>query len=52
MVALRCLNVSLKENADCLFDNCMDTSLGILVYLVETDIVLAIAGVRELRHDE
>jgi hypothetical protein len=28
----------------------MDTSFGILINLVETDIVLAVAGVRELGH--
>jgi hypothetical protein len=47
---LRSLNVSLEKDADCLLDNGVDSGLGILINLVEADIVLAIAGVGELRH--
>lgn len=42
---VRSLNVSLEEDADCLFNDSVDTSLGVFVNLVQADIVLAVACV-------
>jgi hypothetical protein len=52
MFCLRSLDISLEQDADRLLDDVMDTSLGVLINLVEADIVLAVAGIRELRHDD
>lgn len=49
---LRGFNVTFEERTDCLLNDGVDTSLFVLVYLVQTDIVLAILGVAELRHAE
>jgi hypothetical protein len=49
-VCLRLLNVSLEQDAHCLLDDCVDASLGVLVHLIQADVVLAVAGVAELRH--
>lgn len=50
LVCLRLLNVSLEQDAHCLLDNCVDAGLGVLVDLVQADIILAVAGVAKLRH--
>jgi hypothetical protein len=50
VIVLRSFNVSLEKDADCLLDNGVDSGLGILINLVEADIVLAVACVGELRH--
>jgi hypothetical protein len=52
MFCLRSLDISLEQDADRLLDDVMDTSLGVLINLVQADIVLAVAGIRELRHDD
>jgi len=49
---VRCVDVSLEEDADCLLDDGVDARPGVLIDLVQADIVLAVAGVRELRHGD
>ena len=49
---LRGLNVALEQDADGLLDNSVNASLGVLVDLVQTNVILAVAGVAKLRHDD
>lgn len=49
---LRGFNISLEQDADCLLNNGVDAGLGVLINLVQTDVVLAVAGVAELRHGD
>jgi hypothetical protein len=44
------VNVTLEQDADRLLDDGVNAGLGVLVDLVEADIVLAVAGVAELGH--
>jgi hypothetical protein len=48
---LRGVDVAFEQDADGLLDNGVNTSLGVLIDLVQTNVVLAVAGVAKLRHD-
>lgn len=47
---LRGLDVTLQQHADGHLDHGLDTGLGVLVDLVDADIVLAVAGSSNVRH--
>ena len=47
---LRGLDIPLEEGADSLLYDRVDTRLLVLVDFVQTDVVLAVAGIAELRH--
>ena len=49
-ICSRGLDIALEESADGLLNDGVDTSLLVLIYLVQTDIVLAVLCVAELRH--
>lgn len=46
----RDLNVTFEKNADSLLDDGVNACLGVLVDLVQTDIVLTVSRVAKLRH--
>ena len=50
LVCLRNVNLSLEQDANCLFNDSVNAGRGVFVDLVQADIVLAITGVTELRH--
>ena len=50
LVRLRGVNVSLEERAYCLLDDGVDARLLVLIYFVQADVVLSVAGVAEFRH--
>lgn len=48
--SLRGLDISLKQDANGLLNYCVHTGLGVFINLIETDVVLAVASIAELRH--